>query len=102
NYDLYGKRDSKYDFLNSNNLGTISWNNLNFSPPEFSFYPVNQKVKDEYKMFLDLDSLFVTKASGIQTEFDELSLHDKKKQAIDKCNFIKNNSVEEILEFYKF
>src|SRR5690554_1748151 len=101
-YDLYGKREFKYEFLNENNLSTINWNKLNFSAPEFSFYPVNQKIKNEYNIFLDLDSLFMTKASGIQTEFDELSLHDKKNQAIDKLNSIKSNSVEEILKLYKF
>jgi hypothetical protein len=102
NYDLYGKREFKYDFLKNNSLVSIGWNKLNFSAPEFSFYLVNQNIKEEYKLFLNLDSLFLIKASGIQTEFDELSLHDKKIHAIDKLNIIKNNSVENILQLYKF
>lgn len=101
-FDLYGKRQNKYDFLQYNDLKTIEWSKLNISAPEYNFYVVNQITKSEYSLFLDIDLLFMIKASGIQTEFDELSLHNDKTQAIDVANAIKNNSVENILELYKY
>jgi predicted helicase len=102
NYDLFGKREFKYDFLSKKNIDSIKWNNLNYTAPEYSFYLVNQRTKTEYNLLLNLDSLFIVKASGIQTEFDELSLHNTKQEAIDKLESIKNNSVENIIERYKF
>ena len=102
NYDLFGKREFKYDFLSKNNINSIKWNNLNYTAPEYSFYLVNEKIKTEYNLLLSLDSLFIVKASGIQTEFDELSLHNTKQEAFEKLESIKNNSVENIIERYKF
>ncbi len=38
-YDLQGKRDMKYDFLNENNLKSLDWNNLEVTKPNFFFVP---------------------------------------------------------------
>ena len=36
-YDLYGKRDLKYEFLDQNNLKTIKWEKLDYSEPNYFF-----------------------------------------------------------------
>jgi hypothetical protein len=36
-YDLFGKREDKYDFLNDNTLSAIPWNALSPQAPELFF-----------------------------------------------------------------
>lgn len=102
NFDLYGKREEKYNYLKNNNINSINWKSINISKPEFNFYIENEVTKSEYKSFLNVDSLFIIKASGVQTEFDELSLHDDEKQAIDKLNSLKTYSADKFLEIHKY
>ena len=45
-YDLYGKRDFKYNFLNQN-LKDLKWNNLKFEAPYFFYVPKNFDLKDK-------------------------------------------------------
>ncbi|HRG77862.1 MAG TPA: DNA methyltransferase, partial [Leptospiraceae bacterium] len=36
-YDLFGKRELKYDFLNENSVKKIEWNNLDYAEPNYYF-----------------------------------------------------------------
>src|SRR5690554_2095697 len=86
NCDLYGKREFKYDFLNDNNLKSLKWNSLENIEPNFFFIDKNYDGSVKYLKGFSTNELFKIGSSGIKTERDELSLHDKKNQAIDKLN----------------
>ena len=47
-FDLYGKREDKYDFLNNNAMKTIAWQTLQPQEPELFFVPKDFEVKVEY------------------------------------------------------
>ncbi|KOR27305.1 hypothetical protein TI05_19320, partial [Achromatium sp. WMS3] len=93
---------SYFFLLKENDINSLDWNKLNFTAPEYSFDVVNQNIKSKYNSFLTIDLLFNIKASGIQTEFDELSLHNTKFEAIDKLDTIKTQEIDFILEHYKY
>ena len=42
-YDLYGKRDFKYSFLDDNSLKTVKWEKLDYSEPNYFF------IKKDFK-----------------------------------------------------
>jgi len=74
-FDLQGKRDAKYDFLNENNLKSIDWNKLDYTEPNLFFVPKNFDDIKEYEKGFKIDELFNYYNSGLQTKNDELTIH---------------------------
>ncbi|MDR1384625.1 MAG: hypothetical protein LBJ67_12405 [Planctomycetaceae bacterium] len=55
-FDLYGKRQEKYNFLLENNLQSISWSELTPNEPNYFFVPKDFSSQQEYKRgFLKID-----------------------------------------------
>ncbi|HMV41864.1 MAG TPA: N-6 DNA methylase [Leptospiraceae bacterium] len=74
-YDLFGKRELKYDFLNENNIKKIEWNNLEPYEPEFFLVKKDFGIENE-NIYFKIESLFEVYNSGLTTEFDELAIQD--------------------------
>ncbi|MBK7105450.1 MAG: N-6 DNA methylase [Ignavibacteriae bacterium] len=68
--ELYGKRNEKFENLNSNNLNTIKWNELKITEPNFFFTKKDFSEKDEYEKGFKIDKLFANYASGVATAKD--------------------------------
>ena len=73
-YDLYGKRDYKYEFL-SQNLKDLKWNNLKFEEPYCFFVPKDFSLQDKYEKGLKIDKLFNENVAGIETIRDAITIH---------------------------
>ncbi|MDY0180554.1 type ISP restriction/modification enzyme [Aliarcobacter skirrowii] len=73
-YDLYGKRDFKYSFLDENNLKTIKWDKLDYSEPNYFFVKKDFADIKEYEKGFKVDELFSAYNSGIQTKRDNLTI----------------------------
>jgi predicted helicase len=71
-YDLQGKREAKYDFLNKNSLSSISWNELEPSEPNFFLVKKDDTGVEEYEKGFKLDELFTQNSSGVETRKDNL------------------------------
>ena len=56
-YDLFGNRESKYNFLLTNNLKSIQWSALNSLEPYFFFVPKDFSSKEEYDKYFKIDNL---------------------------------------------
>jgi predicted helicase len=85
-FDLYGKREDKYNFLNENSLNSINWTELNPQAPELFFVPKDFDVKGEYDEGFSVNELFVLNGVGLTTAHDEFVINEKNK---------------DLLEFYK-
>jgi predicted helicase len=48
-YDLFGKREVKYDFLNENSVKKIEWNNLDYAEPNYYFVKKDFAGGSEYE-----------------------------------------------------
>lgn len=70
-FDLQGKRQDKYDFLNENSLHSIAWNTLNPQAPNFFFANKNFDGANEYENGFKVDELFMVKSSGVKTHDDD-------------------------------
>ena len=76
-FDLYGKREAKYDFLNNESLGSIPWTELDCPEPYHFFVPKDFTPQDEYEKGFRVDDIFSYSNSGLQTKNDELTIHFK-------------------------
>ena len=70
-YDLYGKREDKYKFLNENSLESIQWGELNIDEPNFFFVKKDFADSNEYKNGFKIDTLFLLNTTGIKTHDDD-------------------------------
>lgn len=70
-FDLYGERESKYQFLQENTLQTIQWQQLNPQAPQFFFVPKDFSLQKEYDKGFRVDELFLVGSMGIASGDDE-------------------------------
>ena len=100
-YDLQGKREFKYDFLNQNSLDTIAWNELQPEAPNFFLVKKNFDQSGMYEMGFKVDELFKLNASGITTERDNITIHFEELTLKSVLNDFKTREPEEIRKKYQ-
>ncbi|MGJ0340559.1 type ISP restriction/modification enzyme [Aliarcobacter cryaerophilus] len=100
-YDLYGKRDFKYEFLSDNNLKSVNWNKLEYSEPNYFFVKKDFSEIESYENSFKTNELFNIVNSGIQTKRDKLNIHFLEDDAKNTLNFLKEKSKIEIINKYE-
>ena len=72
--DLFGQRESKYEFLWEYNLDKVDFTELETPSPYFFFVPKDFKAQTEYEKGFAVNVLFDEYNSGIQTKRDKLTV----------------------------
>ncbi|TBW26988.1 type ISP restriction/modification enzyme [Gramella sp. KN1008] len=86
-YDLYGRRDNKYNFLLKNSLQSINFKALPNISPNFFFVKKDFNERKIYKSGFALKDLFPVNGMGITTAHDEFVIRENKTELI---NFFKD------------
>lgn len=73
--DLYGLRESKYQWLKENDVVTTQWNKLKLQLPFYLFIPQNTDLLGEYEQGWKITDIFPVNSVGIITARDELTIH---------------------------
>lgn len=95
-YDLYGKRDTKYTFLEEHSLSEISFKSISYSKPNFFFNPKDEKGRYEYELYFKLDELFPQVSSGIVTMGDNFIIDEKEEKLINRISDFLNNEYTDV------
>ena len=85
-YELFGRREEKYQYLDNASVKSINWQKLNPEAPYWFFVPKNFSTQEEYEKGFKMDELFVSNVSGIKTSKDNVNIWDAKektKQMVD-------------------
>jgi len=97
-YDLYGKRDSKYKRLDTNNLDDIPRTTLKNVAPHYFFVPKDFESQEKYEKGIRIDELFSVNVTGIVTAKDRLVISQSKKELKNKMNyFFEETNSDEII-----
>ena len=91
-YDLFGKRELKYDFLIENSIKTIEFDELKPEKPYVFFVKKNDDGKTEYENGFNLDKLFNNFNSGMVTANDSLTVFNSKEELKKTTNEIINST----------
>jgi predicted helicase len=86
-YDLFGKRDYKYNFLSTNSFKTISYNKLPNVAPNYFLVNKDFDVQEIYDKGFKINQLFPLNNVGIVTARDNFTIHKTKN---DLTNTIEN------------
>lgn len=102
-YDLYGSRESKYQFLLENNWRDIAYQKVSYSEPYYFFVPKDDRLKAQYDAGFKLDELFPTQSSGIVSMGDHFILAASPQSLMHNLRDFLNNdhSVEQLKKKYK-
>ncbi len=82
-YDLYGRRDVKYNMLLDNSLSQITWNNLKPVSPYFFLVPKDFTDQQEYDTFIKIDTLLNLNGVGICSKRDDTAIKFNKSELVD-------------------
>jgi len=89
-YDLYGKRELKYDFLSDNSIKTINFKELQYNAPNYFMVQKDYGLKSKYENGISIFNLFSTNSSGVKTSKDAVLV-----------NYNKNELLNNVSKFYE-
>ena len=81
--ELWGLRNSKYDWLEKNDIKKTSYTILNPASPYYFFVPKEEKGKELYDNFWKISNVFPLNVTGIVTARDNLVI-DFEKEALKR------------------
>ena len=100
-YDVWGRREEKYKFLESASLDSVDWIELQPTEPNYFFAPKNLDYEDEYKKELSITDIFPLHAAGSQTRRDNVCVDYDKENLINRFSDIAiNTNLEELKQKY--
>jgi hypothetical protein len=94
-FDLFGKRELKYEFLNGNSIKNICWNELNPKVPNYFLIKKNFEGEREYVKWLKVDEIFTVNSSGIKTHRDHFVIDFSSEILSKRINEFYDQSIDE-------
>jgi predicted helicase len=83
-YDLYGKRDDKYQFLGNNNINSVPYVVLPNIKPNYFFVQKDFEAEKMYIKGFSVNDLFSTNNVGIVTSRDNFVIDNSKEKLTDR------------------
>lgn len=99
-FDVFGKRQDKYDFLDKHSIDDIKWKELQPDNPNYFLVSKDFEGKDEYEKGFKIDEIFILFNSGLATEFDELTIKNTRIEAQILLDDLKEFEVSKIILKY--
>ena len=100
-YDLYGKRDLKYSFLNENSIKSIQFNELPNIEPMYFMVQKDFEAQKNYDEGFSISELFTLNNVGVVTSRDSFVIDEKKEALIKRIKAFFELSKDELLSNYK-
>lgn len=83
-YDLYGRRNYKYSYLNDNTIASVPYVELKPQAPMYFFVPKDLALFKEYRKGFAINELFIKSSVGIVTTKDSFIICNNKQIVIDR------------------
>ena len=74
-FDLFGERESKYEFLWNHSLSQVKFNSLKPAAPHYFFTPRDYRLESEYQKGFSVADLMPVATSGVTTARDRFTIH---------------------------
>jgi predicted helicase len=91
-YDLFGKREFKYEFLNKKSLKSIDFKGFKPFKNNYLFKNIDEKLFNDYKNGINPTELFLSNVMGFQTHRDDFCIDINK---LDLTNRLTNFSIND-------
>jgi predicted helicase len=99
-FDLLGKREMKYDFLNENSIQNIDYQELPNIAPNYFFARKNFEEQTSYDKGFSVNEIFTLNNVGIVTARDGFTIHNSKQEVENTITeFLKLDDEEARIKF---
>ncbi len=92
--EIYGLRETKYDWLNKHSIKNIKWNKLEPQSPYCFFIPRDEKHSKDYNAYPSVQEIFPVNVTGIVTARDNLAIDFEKKSLLRKLEIFRNKEFD--------
>jgi len=99
-FDLFGKRDFKYDFLSKNSLKTTQYQKLENIAPHYFFTPKDFDEKKTYDKGFHLLELFLENSLGVLSKNDDITISFDKSALKERIETFTSISESEVKKIY--
>jgi len=99
-FDLYGKRELKYDFLTENSLKSTPYNEVELTAPDYFLMPKDFEDKNEYDKGFQLTDLFIESSLGVLSKNDSVTIEFEKSSLNRIIENFRNLEENELRKFY--
>jgi predicted helicase len=99
-FDLFGKREYKYDYLNKHSVSSINYKELPNVTPNYFFVNKDFEAQKGYDTGFKLNDLFVLNNVGVVTSRDGFVTSDSKEELVNRIKSFFILDKEEILSKY--
>jgi predicted helicase len=82
--DLWGERAKKYEWLLSNSVGTVNWNEITPRSPNIAFNESDNERLDEFEQGWPIDEIFPVHSLGVLTKRDNLAVAFNRDELMQK------------------
>jgi len=100
-FDLFGKREMKYDFLCENALKTVPYKELPNIAPNYFFVSKDFEEQKGYDKGFSVDELFILNGTGIVSKRDAIAFHNDKNAIVNVIRDIYEMDAQEIKRKYQ-
>jgi predicted helicase len=98
-YDLWGKREAKYKFLEEVKFREVEWIELQPTQPNYFFAPKNFDLATEYNQGWNISDIFLINSSGIKTHRDHFVIDFDKEVLLERIqDFLNPNTIQNDIE----
>jgi predicted helicase len=99
-FDVFGKRQDKYDFLENHSIGDINWNELHPENPNYFLVKRDNSLLQFYMLSINIEELFYEGKSGVTTEHDEVNIAFSKTEVDQIASDFKELDIETLKRKY--
>jgi len=94
-YDLYGKREVKYEFLENSSLSSIEFTELPKNEPMYFMVKKDFELESTYKKYISLQNFFNVCLLGPNSHRDHFAIAFTKQDAINRINDFENGDISD-------
>lgn len=92
--EIFGLRETKYNWLNKHNIKTVKWNELEPNSEFYLFIPQDQSLLKSYNNFEKMTNVFIKYSLGIFTHRDWFLTDFEFKNLFNRLNIFKHSKNE--------
>jgi len=100
-FDVYGLREEKYEFLETHDINSTDWKELQLKEPNYFFVPKDTKGEKTYQQFISLKDIFKKYNAGIATGKDDVLVDFDKGNLARRLSIADRNAFELLMQNYK-
>jgi predicted helicase len=93
--EIYGLRETKYNWLNKHNIKNVKWNKLEPKSEFYLFIPQDKRLQKKYQTFLKITEIFPVNSVGIVTARDNFVIDFDRKKLERRIEDFRNPKIDD-------